>query len=151
VRASIPSHIKPGPGYAEFLAELRDNPAKHHVLTPDLAFDPEGVFFIDYLADENGWAHSMQIHPDGNADVIRHRPSQLPKATRWISRTPDQDAIALAEAGTCEPEGYLAEKAKGYVKVLPPGEKFVAEFEIGALAPEEAQQAEVHVRALIAV
>lgn len=149
VRASIPSHIKPGPGYAEFLAELRDNPAKHHILTPDLAFDPEGVFFIDYLADADGWAHSLQIHPDGNADVIRHRPAQLPKATRWISRTPDQDAIALVEAGTCEPEGYLAEKAKGFVKVLPPGEKFVAEFEIGALAVDEAQRAEAHVKALI--
>ncbi len=46
------------------------------------------------------------------------------------------------EARTRAPEGYLAEKAKGYVKVLPPGEKFVAEFEIGALAAEEARRAE---------
>jgi len=74
---------------------------------------------------------------------------QLLKATRWVSRTPDQDAIALVEAGTCEPEGYLAEKAKGYVKVLPPGETFVAEFEIGALAAEEAMRAEEKVKALI--
>ncbi|HOT92839.1 MAG TPA: hypothetical protein PLJ78_08170 [Anaerolineae bacterium] len=74
---------------------------------------------------------------------------QLPKATRWISRTADQDAIALVEAGTCEPEGYLAEKAKGYVKVLPPGAKFVAEFEIGALAADEAKRAEAHIKAMI--
>ena len=149
VRASIPSHITPGPGYAEFLAELRDDPTKHHVLAPGLAFDPEAVFFIDYLADDEGWAHSLQIHPDGSADVIRHRPSQLPKATRWISRTPDQDAIALVEAGTCEPEGYLAEKAKGNVKVLPPGEQFFCEFQIGALSPEEALYTATKVNALI--
>lgn len=149
VRASIPSHITPGPGYVEFIRELGAHPEKHHVLAPDLAFDPEAVFFIDYLADDAGWAHSMQIHPDGNADVIRHRPSQLPKATRWISRTPDQDAIALVEAGTCEPEGYLAEKAKGYVKILQPGEQFHCEFQIGALSSEEALYTATKVNALI--
>ena len=37
-----------------------DDPEVHHVLAPDLAFDPEAVFFIDYLADEDGWAHTMQ-------------------------------------------------------------------------------------------
>ncbi len=46
-------------------------------------------------------------------------------------------------------QGYLAEKAKGYVKVLPPGETFVAEFEIGALTAVEAQHAEEKVNALI--
>ncbi len=150
VRKSIPSHITPGHGYVDFIQELGRHPEKHHVLTPDLAFDPEAVFFIDYLADADGWAHSMQIHPDGQADVIRHRPAQLPKATRWISRTPDQDAIALVEAGTCEPEGYTAEKAKGNVRFLAPGEQFCAEFEIGALSPEEAQAAEAAIAALIA-
>jgi hypothetical protein len=109
----------------------------HHTLAPDLAFDPEAVFFIDYLADEDGWAHSVQVHPDGNVDTIRHKPAQLPKATRWISRTPDQDAIAMVEPGTCEPEGYSAEKAKGNIKLLEPGETFMCEFEIGTLATDE--------------
>lgn len=149
VRSSIPAHIKPGPGYAEFIQELGRNPQKHHVLTPDLAFDPEVVFFIDYLADDEGWAHSMQIHPDGAADYIRHRPEQLPRATRWISRTADQDAIALVEAGTCEPEGYTAEKVKGNVRFLAPGEQFFAEMEIGALSPEEARQMEKKITAIV--
>ena len=113
VRSTIPSHINPGPGYVEFIEELGKDPAKHHFLAPGLAFDPEAVFFIDYISDEDGWAHSMQIHPGGCADYIAFKPAQLPKATRWISRTADQDAIALVEAGTNQPEGYLAEKAKG--------------------------------------
>jgi hypothetical protein len=123
----------------DFIEELGKHPEKHHVLAPGLAFDPEAVFFIDYLADADGWAHSMQLHPDGKADYIGHRPEQLPKGTRWISRTADQDAIALVEAGTCEPEGFHAEQAKGNVKYLAPGETFRADFRIGALSPEEAQ------------
>jgi hypothetical protein len=153
-RASIPSHIKPKPGYAEFLAELREHPEKHHVLAPDLAFDPEGVFFIDYLADEEGWAHTMQIHPAGDGgvatvDYIAHRPSQLPKGTRWISRMPDQDAIALVEPGTAEPEGYTTEKAKGNVKLLPPQGAFHCEMLIGALSADQAVQIEKKIEQVV--
>lgn len=137
VRASIPSHIQPGPGYREFLAELTAEPTRHERLASDLPFDPEVVFFIDYLADDAGWAHTLQVHPDGKADYIRHRPEQLPKATRWISRTPDQDAIALAEVGTSEPEGYMAEKAKGNVHRLGGGEQFYCHYEAGALSASD--------------
>lgn len=150
VRAEIPSHIQPGPGYAEFLAELAADPAKHEVFNPDLNYDPEMVFFIDYAADGDGWAHSMQVHPDGSADLIRHRLDQLPKATRWISRTPDQDAVAIVEAGTCLPEGYTAIKAAGGELVLQPGESWRGEFEIGVLPPDEAAQLETRIQQIIA-
>ncbi|MDQ4075519.1 MAG: DUF4432 family protein [Chloroflexota bacterium] len=150
VRTTIPSHILPGPGYADFIARLQQDPSLHETLAPDLPFDPEVVFFIDYLADAQGWAHSMQRHPDGTADYIRHRLDQLPKGTRWISRTPDQDAIALVEAGTTEPEGYLAEKAKGNVKILGPGEAFHASLDIGVLSPEEAQRVEEQIQEIVA-
>ncbi len=72
VRKSIPSHVQPGPGYREFLEELAVHPERHNVLAPDLTFDPEIVFTIDYLADNDGWAHTMQVHPDGSADYVRH-------------------------------------------------------------------------------
>ena len=145
VRASIPSHIKPGPGYKEFLDALRSQPDQHHIFKPGLAFDPEVVFFIDYLADADGYAHSLQIHPEGYADYIRHRPDRLPKVTRWISRTPDQDAIAIIEPGTSEPEGYLAEKAKGNAKVLLPQGKFTCEMVAGSLTADEARQMEAKI------
>jgi hypothetical protein len=150
VRSSIPTHISPGPGYVEFIQELGEHPDVHHVLAPGLAFDPEGVFFIDYLPDADGWAHSMQVHPEGYADYIGHRPEQLPKGTRWISRTADQDAIALVEAGTCEPEGYHAETAKGNVKFIPPGGQFRADFRIGSLTPAEAKTIAAKVADVIA-
>ncbi len=150
VRSSIPSHIQPGPGYREFVDDLKADPMRHETLSPDLPFDPEMVFFIDYLADAEGWAHTLQLHPDGGADYIRHRPAQLPKATRWISRTPDQDAIALAEVGTSEPEGYSAEKAKGNAHILGAGEHFYCHYEVGALEAAEAGRVRDEITQIIA-
>ncbi len=142
VRASIPSHVHPLPGYREFLEELARDPQKHHLLKPGLGFDPEVVFFIDYDADPSGWAHSLQIHPDGTADYVRHRPAELDHGVRWICRTPDQDALGLILPATAEPEGYTAEKAKGNVKVLGPRATWKCAFEVGALTKEEAEKKE---------
>ncbi|MFN2130665.1 MAG: DUF4432 family protein [Anaerolineae bacterium] len=150
VRRSIPSHVHPGPGYREFLQELGEHPEKHHVLAPDLVFDPELVFNIDYLADETGWAHSLQVHPDGRSDYVAHRPEQLPIGVRWICRTPDQDALGLVLPATAEPEGYHAEREKGNIVVLPGGETFHIDFRIGTLAPEETKQVEDQVDAILA-
>lgn len=137
VRRSIPSHVHPGPGYREFLEELARNPQMHHRLTPDLFFDPEVVFYIDYLSDEHGWAHTMQIHMDGSSDYVTYKPSQLDHGIRWICRTPDQDAMGMVLPATAEPEGYSVEKAKGNIKSLSAGQKFTCEIELGVLTPDE--------------
>jgi hypothetical protein len=150
VRRSIPSHIRPRAGYAEFIEELGRQPEKHNVLAPGLIFDPEVVFSIDYVADHDGWAHSMQVHPDGGADYVRHRPQQLEKGIRWISRTADQDALGLVLPATAEPEGYLAEKAKGNIKILPPRSEFRFDLEIGTLTPSEAEQMEDRISRILA-
>jgi hypothetical protein len=150
VRKSIPSHVRPGPGYAEFIQELGDHPEKHNVLAPELVFDPELVFTIDYLADEEGWAHSLQVHPEGNADYVRHRPSQLDKGVRWICRTPDQDALGLVLPATAEPEGYTAEKAKGNIVTVPAQGNWHFDLEIGALDAGEAQEVERKIETVLA-
>jgi len=138
LRKSIPSHVQPTPAYLAFLQELARDPAQHHVLRPELAFDPEVVINFDYLADEDGWAHTMQLHPDGTADYICHKPAQLDKGVRWICRTPDQDALGMVLPATAEPEGYHAEKAKGNIKVLAAGAAFTCEMAAGVLTAAEA-------------
>lgn len=150
VRRSIPSHVRPAPGYREFLEELAAHPERHNVLAPDLAFDPEVVFFVDYLADAEGWAHTMQIHPDGAADFISHRPDQLRHGVRWISRTPDQDALGMVLPATAEPEGYTAEKAKGNILTLPGGSEWRCDMAMGALTPPEAEQMAEHIARVLA-
>ncbi len=149
VRTSIPSHVHPLPGYAEFIAELAEHPERHNVLAPGLAFDPEVVFFIDYLADAEGWAHSMQVHPDGSADYIAHRLAQLDHGVRWICRTPDQDALGICLPATGEPEGYHAEKAKGNVKSLAGGESVRFDMEAGYLSPAEAARMAEKIDAMV--
>ena len=149
VRTSIPSHISPPPGYREFVEELAANPAKHNVLTPGLAFDPEVVFFVDYDTDKQGWAHSLQIHPDGSADFISHRPDQLDHGVRWISRTADQDCLGIILPATAEPEGYAAEKEKGNLKVIPGGGEWTSQLEVGALPPEETQKMTAAIREIL--
>jgi hypothetical protein len=149
VRRSIPAHVKPAPGFAEFLDELAANPALHNVLKPGLAFDPEVVFFIDYLADDAGWAHTMQVHPDGTADYIGHKPAQLDHGVRWICRTPDQDALGMVLPATAQSEGYTAEKAKGNVKLLGPGAVFHCEMQCGVLTEAETRKMEQKIAQMV--
>ncbi len=140
VRTQLPAHVKPSAEHLKFLKELQEHPEKHNVLSPDLELDPEVVLYINYQTDEEGWAHSMQIRPDGYADYIRHRPAELDHGVRWICRIPNQDALGLVLPATAEPEGYLTEKAKGNVKVMPPNGTVRFEVEAGLLRPEEASQ-----------
>jgi hypothetical protein len=149
VRTSIPSHIHPLPGYREFIQELAENPTKHHILKSDLAFDPEVVFYIDYLMDDQGWAHSLQVHPSGEADYISHRPSELSKGVRWISRTPDQDALGLLLPATAEPEGYSAESQKGNVLELGPHSQYDFQMVMGSLTTSEAKAIENKITQII--
>ena len=98
VRASIPTHVNPRAGYAEFLEALKEHPEQHQVLKAGMAFDPEVVFFIDYQPDKTCSARPLQLHPDGSADVTRQRMPALNHGMVWISRTP-ASVCSLAVGG----------------------------------------------------
>ena len=108
----------------------------HYRLSADQTFDPEAVFLIDFRADENGFAHSVQVHPDGQGDWIAHRPTDCPVGIRWISRTPEQDCIALAEPSTSGLTGFTAERRAGRVPVLDPGATWSTVIRLGRLDPD---------------
>lgn len=141
VRAEIPSYMAVSDSYRQFIEQLKTQPQRHLVFKPELAFDPEVVFFMDYLAGTDGLARSMQIHPDGSADVVRHRPTELKRYGRWICRTADQQAIGF-EPATAEPTGFTSEKKKGNVQMLAGGEIFRCEIETGVLTAQQAKQEE---------
>ncbi len=140
VRTAIPSHITPPPGHREFLQQLSEQPDIHNTLKPGLPFDPEVALYLDYRADTEGWARTLQKHPDGTADVVRHRPSELDHGVRWISRTPDQDCLGMVLPATAEPEGYTAEKAKGNLKEIPAGGTWKTRYQVGLLTAKEAEE-----------
>lgn len=148
VRSNIPPFMEVAPGYREFVKVLQEYPEKHLVFNPGLTYDPEMVLYLDYLADKDGWAHTMQIHPDGSADLLRHRPDQLDHGARWICRTADQDALGM-EPCTAEVEGFDAEKRKGNVRSLAGGSAFTTELVVGVLSPDEARREEALIKQVV--
>ncbi len=119
LRKSIPEHIKVTDSFLNFMERLDKNPELSRVIREEDEYKPEIAFFINNpLTDEEGFAHFMQIHPDGYSDYIKYKPEEFDHATRWIMKTKDQEALGLALPATCDPEGYTAEKKKGNIKII---------------------------------
>ncbi|HET7714941.1 MAG TPA: DUF4432 family protein [Bauldia sp.] len=137
VRTALPSNFAPTEDHKRLLAEVLADPAVHRTIGRRV--DPELVMTMTYPSDADGWAETMQLHPDGGADFVRHRPSELPKGVRWTTRTGDQDAIGIVLPATAEPDGYTAEKAKGNVLMLAPGGEWRCTLEFGALDADGAR------------
>jgi hypothetical protein len=137
VRTAVPSNMTQSEDHRRLLADVLADPAVHRTIGRRI--DPELVMTLTYPADASGWAETMQVHPDGGADFVRHRPDQLPKGVRWTTRTGDQEAIGIVLPATAEPDGYTAEKAKGNVLMLPPGAEWRCTMEFGALDADGAK------------
>jgi Domain of unknown function (DUF4432) len=138
IRDRIPEFFGPKPDHATMVKSLKKNPALHRIFMSDVAIDPELVMGLTFKCDSEGYAHSMQILEDGTADFISHRPRELQRGVRWITRTANQDALGLYLPGTAEADGYLAEKAKGNMVSIAAGENFHCAYHFGALTQAEA-------------
>lgn len=145
VRTSIPAHISPAEGYVDFIEALEQDPVLHHVLRPDLAFDPEVVFAIDMIAGPDGWTHAMQKLPGGGADFISYQPSQAPLTGRWLCRTPDQQGLGIAFPATSGVEGHTREKAKGSYVELAARDTWKISMRMGALDATQAEAIEASI------
>lgn len=142
VRQAIPGHVTPSPEFLALLEDLKTNPARMQTLSePDL-YSPEQVFYIRGLKrDENGRTRLAMELPEGGAFSVAYSPDDFPHCVRWILNDGDAQVAAFALPSTCEPEGYTAEKAKGHVRLLAPGEKQFFPVTIGLLDAAEAKTA----------
>jgi hypothetical protein len=131
VRTALPSNFSPTEAHKKLLADVLADPAVHRKV--GYGADPELVMTLKYPADAAGWAETMQRHPDGTADFVRHRPGELPKGVRWTTRSGDQEALGFVLPATAEPDGYTAEKAKGHVLSLAAGAEWTCSFDCGVL------------------
>lgn len=146
-RTSIPSHVHPTPEWLEFLNKVAAEPERMAVLADVENYDPEFVFFLKNLAvDENGKTSFLLKMKDGSSCYCAFRPEEFGHCVRWILANADQGVAAFALPGTCEPEGYLAEKKKGNVKMLKPGETKCFHVETGFLAANETDTAEKRIQ-----
>lgn len=92
---------------------------------------------------------SMFGQPNPTTDSVRHRPQQLPVGVRWISRTPDQDALGLVLPATARPEGKAAERKKGLVKELAGGAAWRCDYQLGTLDPGEVDEVEEKISEIV--
>ncbi len=139
IRTKVPQGLfKLTESFEQMLKALDADPTLHRDLVPGRAVDPEIVMGLTFKPGTDGWAHSMQLLPDGTADYISHRPDELPRGVRWMTRNADQDALGLFLPGTAEADGYTAEKAKGNVKSIAAGDSYRFALSFGALTKDEA-------------
>ena len=150
IRTKLPQGLfKPTESHKAMLMALAANPALHRDVAPAGGVDPEIVMGLSFRADHQGWAHAMQLLTDGTADYISFRPTELPRGVRWMTRNADQDGLGLFLPGTAEADGYIAEKAKGNVPVIPPQAPFRCSLSFGALTADEAREMKLRIDAVM--
>ncbi|MBK1665306.1 DUF4432 domain-containing protein [Rhodospirillum rubrum] len=149
VRTAIPGHVAPTEDYRALLAALAVDPSGMEVLDEPARYAPEQVFYIrDPLSDAQGRTAQMMRLPKGGAFHIAYDGALFPKCVRWVLVNDDQKVCAFALPSTCEPEGYLAEKAKGNVRTLAPGQRAAFAVTLGYLDEPAAEAAEQAIKAL---
>jgi hypothetical protein len=148
IRANARPGLQAAEAQLKLMAAWLADPKLHRKIVPGQRIDPEAVMTLDCRADAEGWAHGMQIHPDGRADFISYRPSELPFAMRWISRLGDQDALGLILPATAGVDGYLAEKAKGRLVMVAPKGTYTCRYRCGVLDAEAAAKMAQRVEAV---
>lgn len=149
VRSQVPAHVVPTDAYRAFLEELGAHPEVGRILDRPERWDPEQVIYVDAPGtDEDGLTHAMLERPEGDGFVMRYAPSEFPRLGRWILHGADATVAAFALPATCEPEGYLAETAKGNIATLAPGQtrSFTARF--GYITADEAAVLSAKIAAL---
>ena len=131
-RTAIPGHVRPTADYRALLADLAQNPARMETLAEPERYDPEQVFYIKKLQrGADGRAHFLYQRPQGDGFTVAYDPQQMPHAIRWVLANSDQRTCAFAMPGTCEPEGFAAESAKGHVRQLAGGARVAFVTQLG--------------------
>ncbi len=149
VRRTVPRHVTPSPAYLDRIETLARDPERARILDGSIAYDPEQVFYIDDPGrGADGLTALMLRRPDGDAFGLRYAPATLPHCVRWLFDDPDQKVAAFALPSTCEPEGYTAERRKGHIRSLAPGETARFAVDVAHLDATEADLWETRIMTL---
>lgn len=105
-------------------------------------YDPEICVTMKYHGDKDGYAHTMQLLPDGCAHYVAHPVEALPIPVRWIARTPGEDAMGMVLPATSEHLGFENALQKGQVKYLEPHGQTSFALKIGLLTNEQSCRVE---------
>jgi hypothetical protein len=133
-----------------YMTRVAENPQLHNTVEPSSqVYNPEIVFSILYKADSEGFAHSMQVMPEGDACYVAFKPAQLPVGVRWIARTGDEDAMGLVLPATGDHKGYTAAKRNGMLKTIDGGGSVTMTVKIGYLDRAGADSMAANIKAIL--
>jgi len=147
-------HIKPDPPelkgdspravrMREFSKKLMEDPMILDVLDfKTQCCDPEMCINVKYEADENHWAHAMQVMPGGDACYVGFCTTELPYALRWFCCTGDESGVGIALPTTGTNRSTAYQKEHGYYNTLDPEEHAGIRFDFGYLNKEKANEME---------
>ncbi|MCK9253562.1 MAG: hypothetical protein M0P55_12465 [Clostridiales bacterium] len=136
---------------ARYIESINADPRVHHVVDPSRqAYDPEIVMTIRYLADADGYAHSLQQLPDGSAFYVSHRIAELPLGLRWIARTGDEDAMGLVLPATAEHKGLAYARQNGQLKWLQADKQVTLSMVVGWLDREKTAKVRTRIESIVA-
>ncbi|HIQ06591.1 MAG TPA: DUF4432 family protein [Anaerolineae bacterium] len=102
----------------------------------------EQVFYHDPIPDEEGFCTAAIVNRaldggEGLAAYVRYRKAELPNLIEW-KQMGVRDYVVGLEPANCLPEGRLAERTRGTLQFLAPGERREFHLELGAVTGEEA-------------
>jgi len=144
-RRAIPSAYPDGADETAlaFLKSLEADPSKMDVTDENVALcTPEFSFLYTCEEDKDGFAHTLQIMPDGYSYYVRHRPEELPVTIRWIGKTEDEASLGMVLPSTAPHTGYKSCVENGYARYLDSGKETTFRIKTGILSPEETSQIE---------
>ena len=100
---------------------------------------------MTYKADETGWAHAMQVMPEGDACYVGFRAKELPYALRWFCRTGDEDGVGIALPTTGTNRSTAYQRAHHLYNTLAPNAHESLRFNFGYLKKDQAAEMEKHI------
>lgn len=104
---------------AAYLADLAADPAVGNDLDPQRVIAPEYCAILRPRSGEDGWAHFLQVRPDGRAASVSYQTQHLPYAIRWISNTGDESAAGFCLPASAHHKGRAAAERDGMVRSIP--------------------------------
>jgi hypothetical protein len=150
IRKDLPGDLVLSNEYRTLVDKLGDTPELTREMKPQDVYDPEVVYYLyNILADEDGFTHFIQMHPDGSADYVSFNTKQLDHGTRWLVKNKDMRALGIVLPSTCDAEGYNAEKEKGNVRTLEGKATFRASIRTGYLNKDDATKVEEKIRLIV--
>lgn len=143
-KAAIPS-VYPGADNATlaYLKSLEADPSRMDISEENVNLcTPEFSFLYTCEEDRDGFAHTLEIMPDGYSFYVRHRPEELPVTIRWIGKTTDEASMGMVLPSTAPHTGYKSCVENGYARYLASGEEVTFSIMTGLLTPEETKEIE---------